>query len=85
VKGWVKPHNGPYGSPRGNAVMKAKRVTGESAHETLRIHVLHERCEARGCQNPVLVTRHPDMNTRHRRCADHVAGLPARKGKRLKF
>lgn len=33
--GWHKTANGPYGAPRGNAVMKAKRITGESAQARL--------------------------------------------------
>lgn len=33
--GWHKTANGPYGAPRGNPVMKAKRVTGESAQARL--------------------------------------------------
>lgn len=30
-----KTANGPYGAPRGNSVMKAKRTTGESAQSKL--------------------------------------------------
>lgn len=39
---WRKPHNGPYGAPRGNAVMAAKRTTGPSAQEILRLRMLDE-------------------------------------------
>ena len=61
-----------FGSPRGNAVMKAKRVTGPTANATLRIHVALERCEVAGCESPVVVTRHPDYFTKDRACIDHV-------------
>lgn len=33
--GWHKTANGPYGAPRGNSVMKAKRTSGESAQTKL--------------------------------------------------
>lgn len=70
-----------YGAPRGNRVMKSKRVTGESAQSILNTHVFNEHCNVRGCQNTVCVTRNPDGVTKLRQCIDHVGvAKSAKKG-----
>jgi hypothetical protein len=61
-----------FGAPTGNRVMKAKRITGESAMTILNTHVRNERCNVRGCANHVCVTRNPDGVTKLRQCIDHV-------------
>jgi hypothetical protein len=38
--GWHKTANGPYGAPRGNSVMKAKRVSGASAQSKLCLRMI---------------------------------------------
>lgn len=46
-RGWQRTANGPYGAPRGNPVMKAKRVSGPSANalmnERHRVDLAKER------------------------------------------
>lgn len=42
AQGWRKPHNGPYGSPRGNPAMASKRTTGPTAQHTLCLRMVSE-------------------------------------------
>lgn len=79
MRGWRKPENGPYGAPRGNPVMKAKRVTGESADTRLKRSIIMERCSVGGCLAHPLVTR-AASNGRQRYCAAHVAGKTTQRG-----
>lgn len=58
-----------FGSPRGNAVMKAKRVTGESARTILLRHMTLERCGKCG-QQRVLYTKNSTGIDKERVCAD---------------
>lgn len=77
-----------FASPRGNAVMKAKRVTGESAQTILLRHVALEHCKVKGCKERVLVTKNPNGTTKHRMCAKHIGGRgrkPANIKELLKF
>lgn len=69
-----------FASPRGNAVMKAKRVTGESAQRILLRHMALEHCKVKGCKEPVLVTKNPNGTTKHRMCEQHIG----HRGKRVK-
>ena len=57
---------------RGNAVMKAKRVTGPSAQRMLLLKVALERCNVKGCTERVLVTRNPTGVDNVRYCANHI-------------
>lgn len=58
-----------FGSPRGNAVMKAKRVTGESARTILLRHMALEKCDK--CrQERVLYTKNPTGTEKERVCAE---------------
>jgi hypothetical protein len=77
-----------YGAPRGNRVMKAKRVTGESAQTILLRHMVLEHCKVKGCSEPVLVTKNHTGVTKERICAKHLGGRgrkPANISKLLKF
>lgn len=57
---------------RGNPAMKAKRVTGPSAQEQLRIVVANARCSAKGCtERPVITVLHSAVRT-ERKCAAHA-------------
>ena len=64
---------------RGNAVMKAKRVTGPSAQSIMLTHIRLERCKVAGCKNPVVATLNPDGTTKIRACIDHVGAQVTKK------
>lgn len=57
---------------RGNAVMRAKRVTGPSAQSILCTHVACERC-TRCKSQPVFVTRNPTALDKERLCEKCLA------------
>lgn len=61
-----------YGSPRGNAVMKAKRVTGDSARTILLRHIALERCSTAGCSNPPIRTKNRTAINKERKCLDCI-------------
>ena len=72
-----------FASPRGNAVMKAKRVTGESAQTILLRHVTLEHCKVKGCKERVLITKNHTGVSKERICATHLKHKQARTHKSM--
>jgi hypothetical protein len=63
---------------QGNAVMRAKRVTGMSANRQLQIYIACERCNVAGCTKPVVVTKNTTGINYKRTCLEHVPTLSGR-------
>jgi len=61
-----------FGSPRGNAVMAAKRIHGPSANTIMHTYIALERCNVKGCKNPPKVTRNTTGIDKRRVCMSHV-------------
>lgn len=61
---------------KGNAVMKAKRVTGPSAQTQLALIMATMRCSHPGCDKPPIVSFNRTGTDRRKACADHL--VPAR-------
>jgi len=56
---------------KGNAVMKAKRVTGPTPNTVLCTAVALQRCSVKGCDNPPARTI-PEPGNIVRTCAEHI-------------
>lgn len=65
-----------FGAPRGNAVMKAKRVTGDSARTILLRSIALERCGKCKQTGKVLYTHNPNGTTKKRVCSDCLGTMP---------
>jgi len=65
-----------FGAPRGNAVMKAKRVTGDSARTILLRHIALEKCGKCKQAGKVLFTRNPSGTKKERVCTDCLGTMP---------
>lgn len=61
-----------FGAPRGNAVMKAKRVHGESANTILLRHVTLEKCGK--CKERASVTWNHSGTHKVRSCMECLGG-----------
>jgi len=68
-----------FASPRGNAVMKAKRVTGESANTILTRHVVLEKCGK--CKERASVTWNYTGTHKVRSCMECMEGKAHREHK----
>ncbi len=67
-----------FGAPRGNAVMKAKRVTGDSARTILLRSIALERCGKCKKQGSVLFTRNPTGTKKERVCESCLGSMPVK-------
>jgi hypothetical protein len=67
-----------FGSPRGNAVMKAKRVTGDSARTILLRSITLERCGKCKQTGNVLYTHNPSGTKKERVCVNCLGEMPKR-------
>jgi hypothetical protein len=76
AKGWYSPHNGPYGAPRGNRVLAAKRITGPSAERIMRLAMMFETCDHPGCMERAIIARDvtASVTTIKRHCVEHATG-----------
>lgn len=67
MQGWRRPANGPYGAPRGNPVMAAKRTAGPTPNRVLCERLSRERCS---CGNPAQVVTVHGVSSVTRKCLD---------------
>lgn len=78
-RGAHRTANGPYGAPRGNAIMAAKRTSGPSAERIMRERMACETCT--DCGKPAITSRTLDSGAIYRRCREcaltHSDRLPS--------
>ena len=74
--GAYRPREQLFGAPRGNPVMKAKRVTGDSARTILLRSIALERCSKCKSQGKVLYTENHSGTKKVRVCTDCLGPMP---------